>query len=431
MTTVALIALALAAFPAGLFLLNLAFYRRLPTHESGVRLEGDAPSSPAIAEPRDRRPPTRLMGGVRGVRANAASLEPTLTPSPSPRLSVLIPARNEAGSIRAAVESVLANRDADFEVLVLDDHSTDETAGIVAELAARDRRVRLLAGRPLPDGWCGKQHACWQLANEARHELLVFLDADVRLSADALGRFAAWFAARPGLHLASGVPRQITGTFLERLLIPLIHFVLLGYLPMVGARLTRWSAFAAGCGQLFVARRDAYFAAGGHRGIRSTLHDGVRLPRAFRAAGLCTDLFDPTDVALCRMYTSAAEVWRGLGKNATEGMAHPAAILPWTFLLVGGHVVPWLVLVGGAFLPTDVWFPAWAAAGLSLLPRLIAVWRFRQSLLGALLHPVGVTALVLIQWLALARWWRGRPQEWRGRSYPPAASVVPRTPATP
>src|SRR5690606_21074414 len=143
--------------------------------------------------------------------------------------------------------------------------------------------VRLAPAPPLPAGWCGKQHACHVLASLARHPLLVFIDADVRLAPDALERIAAFMGERaPGRaregrtrtppSLASGVPRQELGTFSERLLIPLIHFILLGFLPMPVMRRTRWPAMSAGCGQLFIARRDAYFAAGGHASIRATLH---------------------------------------------------------------------------------------------------------------------------------------------------------------
>lgn len=108
--------------------------------------------------------------------------------------------------------------------------------------------------------------------------------------------------ARRYVALASGVPRQELGTFSERLLLPLIHFVLLGYLPMFMMRWTRRAGFSAGCGQLFIAQAEAYHASGGHSAIRATLHDGVKLPRAFRRAGFQTDLLDATDIATCRMY---------------------------------------------------------------------------------------------------------------------------------
>lgn len=339
-------------------------------------------------------------------------------PGRRPSLSVLIPARNEEASIGAALDAVLRSHGVDLEVVVLDDASDDDTAAIVASHAVRDPRVRLERAPPLPDGWCGKQHACAVLARHARHDVLVFVDADVRLSPDALARIAGFLHAT-GVGLVSGFPRQETVTFLERLLLPFMHILLLGFLPIDFMRRSLSPAFGAGCGQLFAARRDAYEAAGGHGAIRESLHDGVRLPRAFRAAGFATDLFDATDLATCRMYRSAGEVWKGLGKNATEGLASPGAIVPWTLLLGGGQVLPWGVLVatGGSGAAATV---AGCALAFSYLVRLAAARRFRHAWEGALLHPVGVLLLLAIQWQALVRKVAGRSPSWKGRSYPAA-----------
>jgi hypothetical protein len=335
--------------------------------------------------------------------------------TPRPAVSVLIPARNEESSIRDAVEAALASLGVEVEVIVLDDHSDDATGKVVAELAARDPRVHLLAAPPLPPGWCGKQHACALLARAARFPLLLFVDADVRLAPDGGARMAA-FLDGSGADLVSGVPRQETGTFVEKLVIPLIHFVLLGFLPLWRMRASRHPAYAAGCGQLFLARREAYERMGGHAIIRTSLHDGIKLPRAFRAAGLRTDLCDATDVATCRMYRGAGELWRGLAKNATEGLASPATIGPATLLLLGGQVLP-LVLLPVAWTAPDA--KVLAAMGVVLLfsARLAGMRRFRQSLLGAALHPLGVLVLVAIQWYGLLRALLGRPAGWKGRLY--------------
>jgi hypothetical protein len=337
-----------------------------------------------------------------------------------PAISVLIPARDEEAVIGAAIEAALASEGVDLEVVVLDDGSHDRTGEIVARFAAEDPRVRLGTAPPLAPGWCGKQHACAALAALARHPILVFVDADVRLTPPGLARAAA-FLKVSGAGLVSGVPRQETGTFLERLLIPLIHFVLLGFLPMARMRRSLHPAYGAGCGQLFMARRDAYDRAGGHTIIHASLHDGLALPRAFRQAGFATDLFDATDVAVCRMYHSAGEVWRGLAKNATEGLASPGKIVPVTALLLVGQVLPPILLLlalVGTIDPAVGWL-ALPATAASLFPRLAAVERFRQPLDGALLHPLAIVVFLAIQWTALGRRLLGKPAAWKGRSYSP------------
>jgi hypothetical protein len=351
---------------------------------------------------------------------NLLRFSPPPVPSgPLPAVSVLIPARNEELSIGDSVAAALKSEGVELEVVVLDDSSEDRTAEIVRSLAARDPRVRLASAPPLPAGWCGKQHACATLAGLARFPVLVFLDADVRLAPGGLAR-AVGFLEKTGAGLVSGFPRQETVTFLERLLIPLIHFVLLGFLPMGWMRRFRHPAFAAGCGQLFVARREAYQQAGGHTAIRASLHDGITLPTAFRQAGIRTDLFDATGVATCRMYRNAGEVWRGLAKNAVEGIAAPGKIVPFTALLLTGQVLPpvLLALALAGVAPAEVLWISAAATAAAFLPRLIAVWRFRQPLDGALLQPVAILTFLALQWYALGRHLLGRPAGWKGRSYP-------------
>jgi glycosyltransferase involved in cell wall biosynthesis len=374
-----------AAIPAGMFLNNLRWYR--------------AP----------------------GVEAAGAA-----------RVAVLIPARNEERNIGACVESVLASRGVGLEVLVLDDASTDGTAEIVREIALSDGRVRLVEGRALPAGWNGKQHACWVLAKEADAPAMLFLDADVRVMPDALARCVGEMRARK-VALLSGFPRQVLGGWMERMLLPLIHFVLLGLLPMGRMRKTTKVAYAAGCGQFFLAEREAYFASGGHAAIRDTRHDGLRLPEEFRRRGLRTDLVDLTELAEVRMYESAGAVWSGLAKNATEGLGSPGRIVPVTVLLLVGQVLP--VVAGGlwvAFLVSNalvgatfddagaaVWVSVLLAVAVvcSYLPRGLAVRKFRQPWVSAVLHPVGILMLLGVQWWALTRQVMGRPVEWRARAY--------------
>ena len=335
----------------------------------------------------------------------------------SERVSILIPARNEAASIGPAIDAILSNGHLNFEVLVLDDHSEDETASRVQSFVARDSRVRLLESNALPALWNGKQYACWQLANHSKFEWLLFLDADVRLAKDAVLRCVAE-QKRSQAPLISGFPMQETGTMAEKILIPLMHYVLLGYLPIDRMRSSMGVGLAAGCGQLFFVDKQAYMSIGGHSAIRNSRHDGIQLPRAFRRAGHRTDIFDATDIARCRMYTSTEEVCNGLLKNATEGIANARLIVPFTILLIGGSVLPGPSLVLGylASAPPTALAILLVAFGISFVPRLIACKRFHQSYFGAVLHPFGVVCFVALQWVAIFRKRLGLTTKWRGRS---------------
>ncbi|HMO35923.1 MAG TPA: glycosyltransferase family 2 protein [Gemmatales bacterium] len=379
MLVLAIVCLILACIPAALFWVNLPLYR-------------PAPSASEATEEMKGKP-----------------------------VSVLIPARNEELSIAGALQSVLVNEHP-LEVIVLEDNSHDNTVRVVKEFQKQDERIRLELAPALPAGWSGKQHACAVLARHARHEYLLFQDADVRIAPEALIRLVAC-QHQTQADLLSGVPLQRVYTFYEQLALPLIHFLLLGFLPIRRMRQYPTApAYGAGCGQLFFTTKAAYDQAGGHAAIRNSLHDGIKLPRAYRSAGFKTDLFDATDLAQCRMYTSAEEVWNGLAKNATEGLGNWKTILPATVLLLGGQVLPWigiliiLFVLGVANYP---WFFALflLAAGISYIPRVLGVPRFQQPILSALLHPLGVVYVLIIQWYALVRKILRVPSSWRGRTY--------------
>ncbi len=336
----------------------------------------------------------------------------------SSHVSVLIPARNEAERIGATLGAVLANRGIDFEVIVLDDHSQDGTAARVAELATRDERVRLVSGATLPPGWCGKQFACHQLAQHARYDELLFLDADVKLAQDAIVRCCLQRRLAK-VDLLSGFPRQQVGSLGEALLIPLMHLVLLTYLPFRLMRHSQLPSASAGCGQLFLTRRQAYEESGGHGAIKGSLHDGVTLPRSYRQGGWRTDVFDAGDLATCRMYRGWLQTWRGLSKNAHEGMANTRLIFPMTGLLVMGYLVPTVLALQQCLLSESapVFTLAFAAAFISYVPRLVAAARFDRCWLAAMLLPVSIFLFVLLQWVAFLRNAVGYRPQWRGRVY--------------
>ena len=349
------------------------------------------------------------------------------------RVAVCIPARNEKANIEACVRSVLASREVDVRAYVYDDESTDGTGEIVARLAAEDARVVVVPRRPLPAGWNGKQHACFRMAEhglgyDPALEWFLFTDADVRLEPDAVAR-ALGFALRSKSSLVSTVPREITGTIGEMLLVPLIHFVLMSYLPIGRMRSTLDPAASAACGQFILVSRAAYRAAGtgadyGHAGFKDSMHDGVKFPRAVRRAGLRTDLYDGTESVSCRMYRGFGETWRGFAKNAYEGLGSLGLLVFITVYHALGQVLPWIVVAlaaVGAQWSLGASLAA-AAVGCALLGRALLAARFRQSWWNIPLHLASIVALSAVQWRSLWLHYTGK-RSWKGRGGAQTASV--------
>lgn len=336
---------------------------------------------------------------------------PRRAPQGNVLVSILIPARNEAGNIGPALDAALGSVGVPVEVLVMDDGSTDATPEIVRAYAARDPRVRLLTAPPLAEGWTGKVHACHHLSEAAGGTHFLFADADVRLAPEAAALLAG-HAQATGSGLVSAVPRQIMISLGELLTVPTINLLLLGYLPMGLMRLSCNPALGAACGQLMLVEREAYRSCGGHAAIRSRIHDGIQLARLFRRKGAMTDLVAGERLATCRMYAEFETAWAGFAKNAHEGIATPVALPIWTILLLGGHVLPF------AILPLAPSFPLACAALLSLSARMLITLSTRENPWSLPLHPFTTFVGLMIQWSVLLRIGVARRADWKGRLYP-------------
>lgn len=347
----------------------------------------------------------------------AAMRKPAWRPAGEGTLvSVLVPARDEEVHVAACVESALASEGVAVEVVVMDDGSTDRTAEIVRAIAARDDRVRLERAPPLPEGWTGKVHACQRLADAARGTHLLFVDADVRLAPRAAASLVAHQELK-GLGLVSGVPRQVMKTLGELLTVPMINFLMLGYLPVPMMRTRPDRGLGAACGQMMLFPRAAYDAIGGHGSIRHLLHDGIQLARRLRDHGHMTDVVLGTELASCRMYETFDQAWAGFVKNAHEGMASWGQLPAWTALLGLGHVLP-PALVILALLGIGPLSPALGALVLSLGLRVAITRTTRESWWTVPLHPATVAVGLAIQWASLLKLGRGRASGWKGRVYP-------------
>lgn len=324
------------------------------------------------------------------------------------RVSLLVPARNEAATIGTTVRHLLAQTYPDFEVLVLDDQSSDDTAAIALSAAAGDDRLRVLAGVPLPQGWLGKNWACHQLAAQAGGEVLLFTDADVRWQPEALAALIA-LLERHHSDMLTVWPTQETHSWAERLTVPLMALAVLGYLPEVLVRYAPWAAFAAANGQCLAFRREAYQAIGGHAAARDRIVEDVALARLTKRQRRRLLMADGNGLIACRMYDGWSAVRDGFAKNIIAGYG---GIIP----LALATVFHWLV-----FLAPWVWLivqPGLWPAGLVALgvgARLLTAVVTRQRPADALLMPLSVLLMTAIAMQAV--WWHvryGGPR-WKGR----------------
>ena len=330
-------------------------------------------------------------------------------------VSVLIPARNEATRIAATIGSVLAQRDVTMEVIVLDDASTDATVDVVAVVAGDDRRLRTLTGTPLPPGWMGKPWACHQLGQAARGDVLVFVDADVRLEPHAVAA-AVDLLRRHGLALVSPYPRQEAVTTAERLVQPLLQWLWMTFLPLRWAERPRPASMAAANGQFMVFDAGAYRSIGGHSSVRARVVEDVWLARTVKRSGRRAAVVDGTSLATCRMYGNWNELSEGYSKSLWAAADWPGGAVAVAASLAVLYVLPPLAVVSGLVAGRRRRV-AWGAAGYlaGVVGRIISARTTGGRVGDAFAHPVSVT--VLIGLLARSRRlrrrgllvWKGRP----------------------
>ncbi len=267
-----------------------------------------------------------------------------------PRISVLIPARNEEENIGDCVRSLLGQDYPNYQVIVLNDSSTDRTGQILEELAQADNRLKVIGGQPLPPDWLGKHWACHQLYRASDGELLLFTDADTIHSPDTL-RCSAAALQTENADMLSIIPRHKLGSLAEKLIIPIFALGVFASRPLSARFRPQNVNVLSASGKLMVFPRRSYEAIGGFEGVRQAVLDDLQLTEKVLASGMRYRLFDGTDNVSCRMYHNWTELHEGLAKNSFPACGYnvPLSIITWLWInfcfwepivALGVHKVP-------------------------------------------------------------------------------------------
>ena len=263
-------------------------------------------------------------------------------------VGVVVPMRNEAENIEGIV-STLSAQEGDFHFYLLDDNSEDLTFDLLQRFTAGDSRFTVIKGAPLADGWIGKTWALQQLFDASSEEILVSIDADVRLTNDAINK-AVTALNSAQLDFISPYPRQIAKTFAERLIQPLLQWSWLTTVPLRYAERSGQKSMAVANGQFFVVRRPALTSIGGYQSVKYAVIDDVFLARELVKNGSSGTVINGSDIAETRMYASWSQIESGYGKSLSKAFGSIfGALFVMAFLLATCVTPLMLGLSGNAY----------------------------------------------------------------------------------
>lgn len=301
-----------------------------------------------------------------------------------PKISILIPARNEAQRLPELLLQLRRFELPQLEWLVYNDESTDGTTALVQAAIHNDPRGRLLHAQKLPVGWLGKSHACYQLAQQARGDYFLFLDADVRMQESTILAAVAYLTKHQ-LQLLSVFPQQIMRTWGEKLLVPFMHHLLLTWLPLILVLRNKMPAFSVANGQFMLFEAASYRKHQWHQQVKLEVVEDVEIMRLLKSHDLRGMALLSSNAALkCRMYTNTQEALAGFSKTLVPGFHHHPLLLAFYAFFTG-----WIWVILALKIPLHL---------LILLPALVLTRIFVTRSTGeSLALNVG---LGLVQWLS-------------------------------
>lgn len=334
-------------------------------------------------------------------------------------VSILVPLRDEERNVSGLIESFKKLTYPNIEILLLDDHSTDQTLNLLYQHTRNDQRFTIIQGKDLPNEWTGKVYACHQLSERARGNDLLFHDADLRLSPDAIQAALSLMKKRKASML-TGFPHFPVSLFLEKLLVPLQHFVVHFHLPLAPANKTTLPSFTAAHGAFIMVRKEAYKLVGGHASIKDTLLDDIDLAKEFKKKGQKVLLANITNKVTCYMYQTNREVWEGFTKNLFPGLGRSRFLIMILFIFYGlFYVGPLVLLLVGlyTFMIDSLQLTLFIPYLLIVLQKGWIDRRTNQKMTLAFLMPLSAIAFMALLIHSMRTGLKQKGYVWKGRRY--------------
>ena len=322
----------------------------------------------------------------------------------SESVTILVPVRNEAENIADLVLSLQAQQFLTKpEIIFINDSSTDETADKLQEAKDGGAQIKIIHAPTLPEGWLGKPWALQHGYLQANGEVVVTLDADVRMTSTAIAQALAILGDR---SFISPYPRQIAKSLSERLIQPLLQWSWMSTVPLRIAEKSSRTSLAVANGQFFLVKKNALDQIGGFSAIAAQVLDDMELARALIASGAKGGVADGSSLAQTRMYKNFAEIKAGYGKSLWKAFGGKTGSF--------GAIV-FLFLIGVA--PVIAWFTGnplgFVAYEFMVITRVLSAVRSRGRIIDSVLHPISCAILI---YLIIYSWRARGVVAWKGRT---------------
>lgn len=347
---------------------------------------------------------------------------PALSNEKLPFVSVLVPARNEEHNIRTILTSLLKQDYPNYEVIVLNDSSTDNTSALINEVKKEYPRLKVMNGKPLEVGWTGKCYACKQLFEASKGDYILFTDADTVHNTNSL-RDSITIALNRDADMLTLFPKMQMVTLAERVIMPMLWFTVMLLLPFYFVDKKGFVKFSIGIGPFMMFKRASYEAIGGHNSVKNAIVEDVWLARLTKEHGMNLVAADGSNMLSVRMYRSFKEIWNGFSKNIFAGFEFSTpALFAINFLYLLLFFLPFLLFFKELSLPFCSCYLL-ILTGLQVLIlyicRVLVSIKWKLGLVSTVLHPLGALSVPVIalnswRWIAF-----GKGAKWKGRTYNP------------